>query len=376
MDISGIFNPPAQQSVSDAIEHAADATGASFDYMLATAQAESNMNPQAASTMSSARGLYQFIEQTWLATLKRSGSALGYGRYADAVVQVAPGRYEVADAAMRREIMALRDDPAANAAMAGALTRDNAAQLAARLGRKPTDGELYIAHVLGSAGAVRLTALVAASPGTAADAVFPAAAEANRAIFYDRQGNSRNVSEVYGALIGRYDGARVSSVAATAGPPPFDLGRVIASVFGAIAPATSAPAPATATAAYTAQNAQIVPAVAPAAARPAVASRGAPAAPASPAIASAVPAAVATTAATRSASAPSRAAPGAVGAPLFRGLFSDANGAAPQFVPDLWKAQPAPEPPPASGAAAPPSPDAAGDLYGGRPRDAAGLFGR
>ncbi len=380
MDISGIFNPSAPPSVADAIERAADATGASFDYMLATAQAESSMNPQAASTTSSARGLYQFIEQTWLATLKRSGPSLGYGRYAAAIVQTGPGRYEVPDAAMRRDIMALRDDPTANAAMAGALTRDNAGQLTARLGRKPTDGELYIAHVLGSAGAIRLTALVAASPGAPADAAFPAAAEANRAIFYDRQGNSRSVSDVYGALIGRYDGARVSSVAATAGPPPFDLGRVIASVFGAIAPATSAPAtsaPATASAAYTAQSAPVItaaaainPAAALGAARPAVANRGASAAPASPAVPVAVPAVVAPTAAPKP-------APGAVGAPLFRGLFSDADGSAPQFVPDIWKAQPAPgNSPPASGAAAPPSPEGAGDLYGGKPRDAAGLFGR
>ena len=127
MDISGIFNQPATQSVADAIRDAANATGASFEYLLATAQAESGLNPQAAATTSSARGLYQFIDQTWLATMKRSGASLGYGQYADAIVQTAAGRYEVPDPAMRREIMALRNDPAANAALAGALTRDNAA---------------------------------------------------------------------------------------------------------------------------------------------------------------------------------------------------------------------------------------------------------
>jgi len=370
MDISGIFNRPASQGVSDAIERAADATGASFEYMLATAQAESSMNPQAVSTTTSARGLYQFIEQTWLATLKRSGPSLGYGRYADAIVQTSPGRYEVPDAAMRRDIMALRDDPAANAAMAGALTRDNAAQLAARLGRTATDGELYIAHVLGSAGAARLMTLVAATPGAAADAVFPAAAEANRAIFYDRQGRPRSVVEVYGALIGRYDGARTAGTAGTAGTAPFDLGRAVAAVFRAIAP-TGATAPAD-------------PAGVPATAPPAATDPAEPAAPAAaetitaPLSLVSVPIAVPVAAAI--ANAPSnqpKPTPGAVGAPLFRGLFSDSGGPSTQFVPDLWKAQPAPgSVAPAPGAAPPVSSGIASDINESGPRDAAGLFRR
>jgi transglycosylase-like protein with SLT domain len=208
MDISGISNRPGSQSVSDAIKRAADATGASFEYLLATAKAESRLNSQATSTTSSARGLYQFIDQTWLAMMKQSGASLGFAGYADAIVQTASGHFEVPGPGMRRDIMALRDDPAANAALAGALTRDNAALLAGRLGRKASDGELYIAHVLGSAGAVKLTTLAAVDPGAAADAAFPAAAEANRAIFYDRLGRPRSVSQVYGFLVGRYDGAR------------------------------------------------------------------------------------------------------------------------------------------------------------------------
>src|SRR5262249_20424979 len=131
MDISGIFNsffgkPQTPSSVNDAIRGAATATGSSFEYLLATAQAESGLNPQAASSTSSARGLYQFVDQTWLATMKRAGPALGYGKYADAIVQNASGHFDVPNPTMRRDIMALRFDPAANAAMAGAYTRDNA----------------------------------------------------------------------------------------------------------------------------------------------------------------------------------------------------------------------------------------------------------
>src|ERR1051326_2357942 len=65
-------------AVIGAIRNAARATGADFQYLLATAQAESALNPTASVSNSSARGLFQFIDQTWLSTLKQSGPALGY----------------------------------------------------------------------------------------------------------------------------------------------------------------------------------------------------------------------------------------------------------------------------------------------------------
>jgi hypothetical protein len=218
MDIGGILNR-AGASVADAIKGAADTTGASFEYLLAAARAESGFNPQAAATTSTARGLYQFTDQTWLATMKRSGASLGLGRYADAIVEKG-GRFDVPDPALRQAILVLRDDPAANAALAGALTRDNAVQLGARLGRAPRDSELYIAHVLGSAGAAKLNSLAAVAPSAPAAAAFPAAAEANRTIFYNRQGSPRSLAQVHSLLIERYDGARALNTASDPGPPP------------------------------------------------------------------------------------------------------------------------------------------------------------
>ena len=146
------------------------------------------------SSSSSAKGLFQFIDQTWLTTLKESGPALGYGRYADAIAQTPSGHYAVPDPAMRQQIMALRDDPAANAAMAGAFTQQNAAELRQRIGRDPSEGDLYVAHFLGAAGASQLInarrTRVRARPRRAC---FPSAAKANPSIFYDRQGHARSV---------------------------------------------------------------------------------------------------------------------------------------------------------------------------------------
>jgi hypothetical protein len=201
-------------TVNDAIRNAARSTGTSFAYLLSTAKAESGLDPKQASATSSARGLFQFIDQTWLMMLKEAGPALGYGRYAQAISAGANGRFEVADPAERSAVLALRDDPAANAALAAAFTKRNAAQLASQLGREPTDGELYIAHFLGAAGAGRLITLAATSPDGPTAAAFPDAAAANRSIFYDRAGQARSHSQVYSLLVGRYDRAREATHAA------------------------------------------------------------------------------------------------------------------------------------------------------------------
>jgi transglycosylase-like protein with SLT domain len=197
-------------AVIGAIRNAARQTGADFQYLLATAQVESGLNPTASVSSSSAKGLFQFIDQTWLTTLKESGPALGYGRYADAIVQTPSGHNLVPDPAMRQQIMALRDDPAANAAMAGAFTQQNAAALRQRIGRDPSEGDLYVAHFFGAGGASQLINLASQSPGTTAASVFPNAAKANPSIFYDRQGRARSASEVYHVLVARYDVARAS----------------------------------------------------------------------------------------------------------------------------------------------------------------------
>ena len=207
---------PNTTTVTGAIRQAARMTGADFQYLLATAQVESNLNPNAQAPTSSARGLFQFTEQTWLATLKEQGTALGYGPYANFISRQPSGDYWVSDPRMSGAVMNLRSDPTANSLMAGAFTKANAGKLAARLGRDPAEGELYIAHFLGPTGASRLIGLADTSPRTPAAAIFPSAARANPTIFYDGRGNPRSASDVYRLLIGRYDVARGGPEKATA----------------------------------------------------------------------------------------------------------------------------------------------------------------
>jgi len=312
----------AGSTVTSAIRQASQATGTNFNYLLATAQVESGLNPHAGAATSSARGLFQFVEQTWLGTMKECGAALGYGRYAAAISKTASGRYVAADPAMRGEILKLRNDPTANALMAGAFTKANAAALSQRLGRPATEGELYIAHFLGAGGAAKLITLAAANPNASAAAVFAHAAQANSSIFYDRAGAPRTVAQVRDVLTGRYDVARDNSAPPLALVPDSGGSAAPAATASAAAPRDSSAAP---LALLPDGGGSAAPAVTASAAAPA-----APAAPATPAapdtagiadaFANAVPAAVASS------------------KQIFHGLFQDHNRSAPisPLISELW----------------------------------------
>jgi hypothetical protein len=133
---------PSRVKIAGSIKQAASTTGASFEYLLATAKMESNFDPKASASTSSARGLFQFIDQTWLGTVKEAGSQLGYGKYADAISKNPDGSYSVSDPTARAAIMKLRDDPNAASSMAAVLTQSNSFKLTGRIGRRPSDAEL------------------------------------------------------------------------------------------------------------------------------------------------------------------------------------------------------------------------------------------
>lgn len=217
---------PSRTRVAGAIKQAASTTGTSFEYLLATAKMESNFNPTAAASTSSARGLFQFIDQTWLGTVKEAGAQLGYGAYADTISKSASGTYSVSNPAARTAVMNLRDDPAANSAMAGVLTQSNSFKLTGKIGRRPTDGELYMAHFMGVGGAAKLISNAEDNPQASGARLFPNAAAANRSIFYDDSGRARTVSEVYSVLTSRYASAANSPATRTAMASVGEMPRV------------------------------------------------------------------------------------------------------------------------------------------------------
>ena len=198
-------HPPAEARgdapVADALRGAAQQTGISFDYLVKTATRESNLDPAAKARNSSATGLFQFLDQTWLQTVRSDGAKLGLKAEADQIVQGASGQLTVADPQARQKILSLRTDPQIAAKVAGAFTARNQSILSDNLGRNPSEGELYIAHFLGVSGATDLIRLASQSPDANAAANFSDAAGANRSIFYDRSGRARSAAEVYSNLV-------------------------------------------------------------------------------------------------------------------------------------------------------------------------------
>ncbi|WP_019961545.1 lytic transglycosylase domain-containing protein [Woodsholea maritima] len=187
------------------IAEAAQATGADFDYLLRTAARESNFDQDAKARTSSASGLFQFIDQTWLATFSEYGAKHGQGELAGAISRDGNGRFSVSDPAKRRQILDMRFDPEMASRLAGELTAQNSASLSRQLGREPNGAELYMAHFLGAGGAGELLTLADTQPEARAAEHFPAAAAANRSIFYDH-GRARSVRDVVAILSRHHEG--------------------------------------------------------------------------------------------------------------------------------------------------------------------------
>ncbi|WP_374383659.1 transglycosylase SLT domain-containing protein [Dongia sp.] len=194
------------------IQQASLSTGVEFSYLMAQANRESSFDPSAQARSSSAAGLYQFVEQTWLGVVKAHGAEYGKGDLADAITKRSDGHFVVGNAALREEILDLRRDPSFAAAMAAEHAADNKAKLEEKLGREINGTDLYMAHFLGLSGALKFLRTMEESPDRTGASLFPKAAAANRSVFYTDSGRARTVSEIYD----KFDAAMDADMAAYA----------------------------------------------------------------------------------------------------------------------------------------------------------------
>jgi hypothetical protein len=197
---------PNIERVSRAIGAASDRTGVDFDYLMNQARVESGFRADAIASTSSASGLFQFTQQTWLATVKQHGAEHNYGWAAEAIAVDKHGQYSVPDAQLRGQILELRNQPEAASAMAAEFAADNGDALAPALGREPESVDLYLAHFLGSGGATKFLKAWATDPSQPAAELFPKAASANKAIFYGRVGAPRTLGEIRERFKGKMGG--------------------------------------------------------------------------------------------------------------------------------------------------------------------------
>ena len=206
--------------IRDAIQGAAKRTGISFDFLVRQAEIESGLDPRAKASTSSATGLYQFIESTWLRMIRQHGAKYGHAEAAQAISPT--GAPRVGDPAMRARILELRKDPALSAAMAAEYTRSNQDQLRLALRREPTANELYMAHFLGPQSASRFLQAWASDRTAVAADVVPDAAGPNRRVFFASDGRPRSVEEVLSRFAQRFQGTQ------TGAPPAPEIVRAVA----------------------------------------------------------------------------------------------------------------------------------------------------
>jgi hypothetical protein len=234
-DIIAKYQGVASQDVIKAVQKASSRTGVDFAFLMEKASTESNFNPTARSKTSSARGLYQFLEDTWLRVVKKHGDKYGLGELADKI-EIKGGR--ACCTGSREKILALRNDPEISALMAGEFSSDNEDYLKDNTEGKVGSTELYLAHFMGAGGAAKFLNARAVNGDVAGKDLFPAAAKANKTIFYNSKHQPRSLDDIYNLFAKKFGG-----VAST--PASSQASEHVSSHPTRDAAATKAPAPKT-----------------------------------------------------------------------------------------------------------------------------------
>jgi len=127
-------------AIISAIYKASLRHGTDFETMIIKAKIESDIGKNVISANSSARGVFQYIDKTWLTLIERFGEQLGLKHYASGTK----------DKHLRAEILALRFDPDIAAQIKALQTKEETAIIRSYNGGKQVSTtDHYIAHMLG-----------------------------------------------------------------------------------------------------------------------------------------------------------------------------------------------------------------------------------
>lgn len=159
-----------------------------IDYGKGTSMVKDDGRPS-----SGAEGVMQFIPSTFLGLMKNPSIAARIGVNTQGMSD--------------EQILAMRKDPEISILAGAALGEQNKKAMQGALGRQVNDAELYMAHFLGSGGAVALIGAKGQQGAQSAAKLLPEAAKANRPVFFDKSGRERTVDEVYSNLAGSFSAA-------------------------------------------------------------------------------------------------------------------------------------------------------------------------
>lgn len=172
----------AGAKISGSIEQASAKTGVDFAYLMQQAGAESSFQTDVKAKTSSATGLFQFIDSTWISMIDRYGE-----------------QYGIDKSQPKSDLLELRNDPEISSYMAGELAKENKQTMGRLLSNDIEIGstELYFAHFMGPSSAAGFLQARNDSPNLNGADLFPKEAQANKSVFFDANQRPRSLEEIY-----------------------------------------------------------------------------------------------------------------------------------------------------------------------------------
>jgi len=165
-----------------------------FAYMMELAETESSFRYNIKSKSSSAKGLYQFIETTWLTMLRKHGAKYKLDNEAQTYNPI-----------IEKELIALRSNPRLSALISVDFQKINLNREKCYLqDREISRTDLYLSHFLGINDSIVFLQQLKKTPKAIAADSFTAAAKYNKYIFYNRKKHisksPSDMQEVYNKL--------------------------------------------------------------------------------------------------------------------------------------------------------------------------------
>lgn len=139
--------------VMSAVRKASSLTGMDPAFLMAVAWKESRFNPYETTGYTSAGGMFQFLDQSWLVAVKRYGAKHGQEQLANAITQNANGDMRVNNSKDLKAIMSLRHNIEFSAIMAAESMLEDKHSIEMVLGRPARPVDLYLTHLMGLGGA-------------------------------------------------------------------------------------------------------------------------------------------------------------------------------------------------------------------------------